>query len=102
MAGRLDITGQVFGRLTAVRPTDIGKSGRVVWEFRCACGGVKYALVGSVTSGHTQSCGCLLAHYRSTALKRRAEAFMRLGVKRRIAKRRGKSAVLAMLERVGL
>jgi hypothetical protein len=51
---RLDITGQTFGRLTAVRHV----TGRQ-WLFRCACGTERVINAYNVRSGHTRSCGCL-------------------------------------------
>lgn len=33
-----DLTGQRFGRLTAIRPTEKRLRGNVVWECRCDCG----------------------------------------------------------------
>lgn len=39
-----DISGQVFGTLTAIRPTDNRKNGSVVWLCQCACS--KYQMLG--------------------------------------------------------
>lgn len=54
-----DITGQRFGRLIALQPTDARMSRCVVWQFRCDCGELKLASVNAVSTGTTQSCGCL-------------------------------------------
>ena len=56
MSREVDITGKVFGRLTAVRraPVDGNR-----WEFLCSCGNTTVVVKGSVTSGNTNSCGCL-------------------------------------------
>ncbi|MCD8190544.1 MAG: hypothetical protein LUD78_10055 [Clostridiales bacterium] len=56
-AARKDITGQRFGKLTAVAPTGKNHSGRTVWLWRCDCGGTVEATASSVQSGRT-SCGC--------------------------------------------
>ena len=56
---KADITNQIFGRLTAIRPTAERKSGSVVWECRCECGNIAFVSVRSLRSGNTQSCGCL-------------------------------------------
>lgn len=48
-----DITGQIFGNLTAIEPVD-GK-----WLFQCSCGNKKIIALNDVVSGRTQSCGCL-------------------------------------------
>lgn len=55
----LDLTGQRFGRLTVIRPTEERIRKSVVWECRCDCG--KTALVTSknLKTGTTRSCGCL-------------------------------------------
>ena len=56
---RLDVTGQRFGRLIAIRPTDkVKRSGGVVWECKCDCGNVVEVTVGHLSKGATRSCGC--------------------------------------------
>lgn len=54
-----DLTGQVFGRLTALHPTEKRISGYVVWQCQCECGNFKEATSASLIRGYTQSCGCL-------------------------------------------
>lgn len=59
MGKKIDLTGQVFTRLTVVKESTERKGGSIVWECLCDCG--NYA---SVTSTHlvrekTKSCGCL-------------------------------------------
>ena len=54
----IDITGQTFGRLTAIRI--MGKqSGGFVWLFKCSCGNETVTRSSMVRSGKTKSCGCL-------------------------------------------
>lgn len=56
---RANITGQRFGRLTAIEPTDrIVRSG-VVWRCICDCGNETFVTVKDLRSGNTKSCGCL-------------------------------------------
>ena len=52
-----DLSGKVFGRLTAlsVKKGD----GRVKWNCVCICGKTKLVWALSLKSGKTQSCGCL-------------------------------------------
>lgn len=60
---RLDLTGQRFNMLTAVkrmRP----RNGVTYWLFRCDCGNEKVIAACNVKSGATKSCGC---HNRKTA-----------------------------------
>lgn len=58
-----DLTGEVFGRLTA---KEIGErrvytdgSTRYFWLCECECGNTKTIASNKLISGHTQSCGCL-------------------------------------------
>ena len=54
---RLDLTGQRFGKLTALKP--LGKSGRAYkWLCRCDCGNECAVAVSNLRNGHTGSCGC--------------------------------------------
>lgn len=55
----LRIEGQKFGRLLAVRPTELRQDKKIVWEFLCDCGKKHLTLARSVHQGHTRSCGCL-------------------------------------------
>jgi hypothetical protein len=61
----IDITGQRFGRLTALRIAVRGGEGphrrRQRWLFRCDCGNDVEAGKDSVMRGTTRSCGCLQA-----------------------------------------
>lgn len=52
-----DLTGQKFGELTAVRPTEERYFGSVVWECKCSCGKVCYIPRLSLVSEQTKSCG---------------------------------------------
>ncbi|WP_373763069.1 hypothetical protein [Jeotgalibaca porci] len=51
--------GDVYGRLTAIRPTDKRKHGKTVWECVCECGNTHYATTSHLSSGSVRSCGCL-------------------------------------------
>ena len=58
--GRIaDLSGQTFGRLTAIAPTDERKDRAVVWECECSCGGKKKVLSKQLKRGLVKSCGCL-------------------------------------------
>lgn len=54
-----DITGQRFGRLIALDPTDKRKNGRVVWHCQCDCGNTTDLPISYLTTGDSLSCGCL-------------------------------------------
>ena len=58
---RVDISGQRFGRLTAVEPTELraGVQNQKMWKFRCDCGTEILRHHHNVTRGNTSSCGCI-------------------------------------------
>ena len=61
MGAHKDITGQRFGKLVALKPTEKRTSGGRIWVFQCDCGNIHEAPIGAVTRGNTRSCGCLHA-----------------------------------------
>ncbi len=61
---RKDVTGQRFGKLVAIEPTDERRGGyHVVWRCRCDCGGEKLATVDKLMRGDVTSCGCNTEHH---------------------------------------
>ena len=60
MPSALDLAGERYGRLVAVRKLD-PKGKRTFWLFRCDCGEMKGIGLHGVRDGRVQSCGCLLA-----------------------------------------
>ena len=54
----VDLTGQVFGRLTVVHYRAFTRQ----WLCRCECGGEKYVRGWHLIQGKTTSCGCLRKH----------------------------------------
>lgn len=60
---RLDITGQKFGRLTAVRPYSKNNGGTIIWEFKCDCGNLVYKPVAKRNQDANIGCHtCYLKH----------------------------------------
>ena len=57
-AGGVDLTGQRFGKLIAVRPTSERWKERVVWECKCDCGNTAFVAMQYLQRGSTRSCGC--------------------------------------------
>ena len=55
----VDITGQVFGKLTALEPTDKRSGSHVIWRCSCACGNITEVSLNNLRAGKTQSCGCM-------------------------------------------
>lgn len=63
-----DISGKVFGLLTAISRAGTIK-GAGVWRCKCWCGAEKYVSLSHLTSGNTQSCGCLNRMTKAELLK---------------------------------
>jgi hypothetical protein len=63
MRGPNNLVGKKFGLLTVVRMSEPKRlpCGKLVyhWICKCDCGNETEASSGHLTSGHTQSCGCL-------------------------------------------
>jgi len=85
----IDITGEKFGRLLAVRSTSQRCQGQVIWNCICDCGKETKAHLGNLRAGHTKSCGCLnkfppgqamanavLAQYKKEARNRNVPWFL--------------------------
>ena len=65
----VDITGQRFGRLVALHPTEKRRSGKVLWKCACDCGNTTLATPNALKSGNTTSCGCVYKETRRGRLK---------------------------------
>lgn len=76
----VDITGQKFGYLTAMKRLESkNKFGKYLWECSCDCGGTKTATANQLKSGHVKSCGCLLKElYEKLKLNIKGQKFGRL------------------------
>jgi hypothetical protein len=55
----IDITGQRFGKLTAIKEHHQGIQGRWHWLCKCDCGNKVIILGINLRNGNTKSCGCL-------------------------------------------
>lgn len=54
-----DITGQRFGRLTAMYPTEQSNKGRyIIWRCQCDCGNQLDVSYNQLMYTHQKSCGC--------------------------------------------
>lgn len=62
----IDLTGQRFGRLVAIKRVE-NRGKKTQWLFQCDCGKQKVLDPCNVKSGTIQSCGCLLKE--TTALR---------------------------------
>lgn len=76
-----DLSGQKFGRLTVLYPTE-GQNGKGMhWHCKCECGNEIDVIAGSLTSGNTKSCGCLKkenAHFTQLKLNLVGQRFGKL------------------------
>lgn len=89
----LDITGQKFGRLSAVKYL-----GNRNWLFSCDCGNEKIINGYAVRSGQTKSCGCYISektterstkHKMSRSRLYRIYAYMKYSVEEALFKKKG-------------
>lgn len=57
----VDIAGERFGHLVAIKPTGNSIKGRGrEWECKCDCGNLFYATPTQLRAGNNVSCGCLI------------------------------------------
>jgi hypothetical protein len=62
----VDLTGQRFGRLTAIRRIENNKNGNIMWLCKCDCDGKEVAKEGKLLKNNKiKSCGCLQHETRS-------------------------------------
>jgi hypothetical protein len=89
---REDLTGQIFGRLTAVEFShdDVsprkggGKNYCLMWKCKCACGKTVTINAKKLKSGNTKSCGCLLIEQRITHGRHKSREYRTwIGIKSR-------------------
>lgn len=65
MGAFINLTGQKFTRLTALKRIDNYKN-QVMWECKCDCGKTIRCSSESLRSGNTRSCGCLIIKHGET------------------------------------
>jgi hypothetical protein len=53
-----DITGNIYGNLTAIARVGSNARGQAMWRCRCACGGESIVIALNLRSGNTTTCGC--------------------------------------------
>lgn len=58
MTAAIDITGQRFGKLVAIRRDGTSKHRQALWLLHCDCGGFTHALVGELRFGKRKACSC--------------------------------------------
>jgi hypothetical protein len=60
----IDRTGQVFGKLTVLEQAGRDKLKKVLWRCGCECGGETVVVSGSLVTGNTTSCGCVIPNFK--------------------------------------
>lgn len=65
MSAPADLTGQKFGKLTALEYLGATKNNGALWLWSCDCGNETEARAKDVKLGTTKSCGCLLTAKRT-------------------------------------
>lgn len=60
----IDRTGQVFGKLTAIECAGRNHLKKVLWRCRCECGKETIVPSGSLVTGNTASCGCVVPNLK--------------------------------------
>ncbi len=93
-----DLTGQSFGRLTAVRPVGKVSSG-ILWECLCSCGNLQVATTARLRAGRVKSCGCLRVDMAKGKNKKLPNLIRTLGdISEMVLERRGKAVGLVKLD----
>lgn len=59
MRNKIDLSGQVFGRLLVVEEAEKRKSNMRRWKCECVCGNQLVVFGSNLKRGFTTSCGCL-------------------------------------------
>ena len=71
MASAIDVTGERYGRLVALRRMGYNRHKQAIWEWQCDCGAVVSRLLMNVRRRCTRSCGCLHAEERRGRVRNR-------------------------------
>lgn len=58
-ANSIDLTGQIFSRLTVLGPVGRHKSGKILWLCQCSCGNIVEVKTDNLKLRKVMSCGCL-------------------------------------------
>jgi hypothetical protein len=60
MGSLIDLTGEVFGRLTVISKDDKQKGKEIKWICKCKCNKLTSVRGADLRGGKTKSCGCLI------------------------------------------
>lgn len=62
----IDISGQVFGKLTVLKREGSDKEGKALWLCKCECGKETLTTGKRLRKGTTKSCGCIVNKHNMT------------------------------------
>ncbi|MGC4375942.1 hypothetical protein WD019_03220 [Fictibacillus sp. Mic-4] len=93
MSKRIDLTGQQFGELTAIKESPERLYNEVAWICKCSCGNETTATRGQLLRGAKKSCGCLRKRTPSNALDLTGRKFGKLTVVERAGKTKNDNAL---------
>ena len=85
------LLGKRFGRLTVLSQSSRDKHGSVIWECKCDCGNITFAVSHDLNSGHKKSCGCL--KHTSNAKDLKGQKFGYLTVSKRVGTSKDRKAL---------
>lgn len=60
----IDRTGQSFGKLTVIEQAGRNALKKVLWKCKCDCGKDILVVAGSLVTGNTESCGCIIPNFK--------------------------------------
>jgi len=63
---KIDLKGQVFGRLTVADEAGRNKFNHFLWECKCDCGNIAVVSTSNLRNGNSRSCGCLWKEIMTT------------------------------------
>jgi len=96
-----DLTGQLFGYLTALEPTPKRYRKDVIWRCRCKCGTEIEMTATRLLSGNTLSCGCLRTDNLQSANQYIAGTNLRQALENKVESSRAKSGYTGVVPRNG-
>lgn len=71
--GLINLTGQVFGRLTVLHQAGQNKWRSVLWQCQCLCGNRHRAASGDLRQGQVKSCGCFRRYDSAKKMRKIAQ-----------------------------
>lgn len=63
---KIDLIGQVFGKLTVIEDSGERRNGGIIWICKCECGSITKVRGDRLKAGATSSCGCLRSKGEAT------------------------------------